>query len=59
MAYAPILYVSALTRQRIFKIIELVDFVVEQYHRRITTAELNRVINEAILLNPCQGAASG
>ena len=57
LAYAPILYVSALTRQRIFKIIELVDFVVEQYHRRITTAELNRVINEAILLNPLPGGS--
>jgi len=57
LAYAPILYVSALTRQRIFKIIELVDFVVEQYNRRITTAELNRVINEAILLNPLPGGS--
>lgn len=55
LGYAPILYVSALTRQRIFKIIELVDFVVEQYNRRITTAELNRVINEATLLNPLPG----
>lgn len=57
LAYAPILYVSALTRQRIFKIIELVDFVVEQYNRRIATAELNRVINEAILLNPLPGGS--
>ncbi len=57
LAYAPILYVSALTRQRIFKIIELVDFVVEQHNRRITTAELNRVINEAILLNPLPGGS--
>jgi GTP-binding protein len=57
LAYAPILYVSALTRQRIFKIIELVDFVVEQYNRRVATAELNRVINEAILLNPLPGGS--
>jgi len=57
LAYAPILYVSALTRQRIFKIIELADFVVEQHNRRITTAELNRVINEATLLNPLPGGS--
>ncbi|MGI6435241.1 MAG: ribosome biogenesis GTPase Der [Syntrophomonadaceae bacterium] len=57
LAYAPILYVSALTRQRIFKIIELVDFVVEQHNRRIPTAELNRVINEAVMLNPLPGGS--
>ncbi len=55
LAYSPILYVSALTKRRIFKILELVDFVAEQHHRRITTAELNRVINEALMLNPLPG----
>lgn len=55
MAYAPILYVSALTRQRIFKIMELVDFVCDQHNNRVSTAELNRVINDAMLLNPLPG----
>ncbi len=55
LAYCPILYVSALTRQRIFKIMELVDFVAEQHNRRIKTSELNQVINEAMLLNPLPG----
>ncbi len=55
LAYSPILYISALTKRRIFKILELVDFVAEQHHRRITTAELNRVINEATMLNPLPG----
>ncbi|NLB89253.1 MAG: ribosome biogenesis GTPase Der [Syntrophomonadaceae bacterium] len=55
LAYSPILYVSALTKKRIFKIIDLVDFVVEQHHRRIPTSELNRVINEALMLNPLPG----
>lgn len=55
LAYSPILYVSALTKKRIFKIIDLVDFVVEQHHRRISTSELNRVINEATMLNPLPG----
>ncbi len=56
MAYAPILYVSALTGQRVQKILELVDFVAEQHYSKIQTAELNRVINEALLLNPPPGA---
>lgn len=55
LAYSPILYVSAATKQRIFKILEIVDFVVEQHNRRITTAELNRVVNEAVMLNPLPG----
>jgi GTP-binding protein len=55
LAYSPILYVSALTRKRIFKVLELVDFVAEQHNRRINTAELNQIVNEAMLLNPLPG----
>ena len=55
LAYCPILYISALTKQRIFKILELVDFVSGQHNRRIKTGELNKVINEAMLLNPLPG----
>lgn len=55
LAYSPILYVSALTRKRIFKVLEIADFVVEQHNRRINTAELNKVINEAMALNPLPG----
>ncbi|MDO4540751.1 MAG: ribosome biogenesis GTPase Der, partial [Syntrophomonadaceae bacterium] len=55
LAYSPILYISAVTRQRIFKTIEMVNFVDEQHHQRVTTAELNRVITEAMLLNPLPG----
>lgn len=58
LAYAPILYVSALTRQRIFKIIDLVDFVSDQHNNRVNTAELNRVINEATMLNPLPGGGN-
>ncbi|MDD2586322.1 MAG: ribosome biogenesis GTPase Der [Syntrophomonadaceae bacterium] len=55
LSYAPIMYVSALTRRRIFKLLELVDFVDDQHHRRINTSELNQVVNEAIMLNPLPG----
>lgn len=55
LAYCPILYVSALTKKRIFKILELVDFVSDQHNRRIQTSDLNQVVNEAMLLNPLPG----
>lgn len=55
LSYSPILYVSALTRKRIYQIIDIANFVVEQHHRRINTAELNQVVNEATLLNPLPG----
>lgn len=55
LAYAPIMYVSALTRKRIFKVLDLVDFVVEQHNRRINTSDLNQLITEAQMLNPLPG----
>jgi len=58
LSYSPIMYVSALTKKRIFKVLEIVDFVAEQHHRRITTAELNRVLNEAMMLNPLPGGGN-
>jgi GTP-binding protein len=39
--YLPIIYVSALTGQRISKVLSLVDTVSAQYNRRIPTSELN------------------
>ena len=38
MRYAPTLFVSALTRQRVIKIVELVNFVAEQLSVRLTQA---------------------
>ena len=55
LAYSPILYISALTKKRIYKVLEMVDFVNEQHYRRVPTSELNKVINEAMLLNPLPG----
>jgi len=48
LAYAPIVFVSALSGQRTGKIITVVDEVMEQFSRRVTTADLNRVFSEAI-----------
>ncbi|NLT96061.1 MAG: ribosome biogenesis GTPase Der [Clostridia bacterium] len=52
MQYAPTIFVSALTKQRVVKIIDLVDFVAQQHAFRVPTGTLNQVINEAVQLNP-------
>lgn len=57
MSYAPIMFVSALTGQRIQKILEMVVFVSNQHALRVQTGLLNDVINEAVLMN--QPAVSG
>lgn len=55
LAYSPLMYISALTKQRIFKTLELVNFVTDQYNQRVSTSQLNEVINEAMMLNPLPG----
>ena len=47
MPYAPILFVSALTGQRVDKIFELANTVNEQANMRITTGVLNNVLADA------------
>ncbi len=42
LSYAPILFISALTGQRVGKILDLVDQVAEQTRKRIPTGSLNR-----------------
>ncbi|MDN5364433.1 MAG: GTPase [Eubacteriales bacterium] len=52
MQYAPVIYVSALTGQRVPRILELVKYVAEQHVMRIATSTLNELIREAVALNP-------
>lgn len=52
MSYAPIQFVSALTKQRIHQILPAVKEVAEQHAMRIPTSVLNQVIQEAILQTP-------
>jgi len=47
LAYAPIVFVSARTGQRIGKIMTTVDDVMGQFVHRVTTSDLNRVFSEA------------
>jgi GTP-binding protein len=51
LAFAPVLTISALTGQRIFKIFDLVDQVYGQYVQRISTGQLNRIMLRAIEKN--------
>lgn len=51
MQYAPIMFVSALTKQRLSNVIEMILHVSNQHSLRVSTGLLNDIINEAILLN--------
>jgi len=50
LSYAPIIFISAKTGQRIDKLFDLINNVAEQNSKRIPTSTLNQVINEAIAL---------
>lgn len=52
MTYAPILFISALTGQRVVKILQVVDSVSEKHCMRIPTPDLNRLIRESMMQNP-------
>ena len=47
MTYAPIVFISALTGQRIDRLFELINFVDEQAAMRITTGALNTLLADA------------
>lgn len=50
LTYAPVIFVSALTGQRVNKLFELIPYVADQNSMRISTGMLNDVINEAIAM---------
>ena len=47
MTYAPILFISAKTGQRVDRLFELIDYVSNQASTRITTGMLNNVLSDA------------
>ncbi len=47
MTYAPILFISALTGQRVDRLFELINYVNDQAATRITTGMLNNVLEDA------------
>lgn len=51
MQYAPVVYVSALTKQRIHRLPEVINYVAEQNAMRVATSVLNQVIADAVAIN--------
>ena len=50
LTYAPIIFISAKTGQRVDKLFGIINNVAEQNAKRISTSVLNQVINEAIAI---------
>lgn len=50
LSYAPIIFISAKTGQRVDKLFAMINNVAEQNAMRISTSVLNQVINEAIAI---------
>ena len=50
LSYAPIIFISAKTGQRVNKLFDMINHVNEQNSMRVTTSVLNQVINEAIAI---------
>ncbi len=52
MPYVPVLFISAESGQRVNKILPTVLEVQESRHRRISTADINRLMRESLLAHP-------
>lgn len=50
--FAPIVFISALTGQRVFRIFEIIEQAYQQYTKRIKTSELNSTVREILDANP-------
>lgn len=50
--YAPVLFGSALTKQRIHKLADLLFYVADQHSMRISTSVLNDLLDDAKMVNP-------
>lgn len=52
MPYAPVTYVSAKTKQRLHRLLPIVDHVAEQHAMRVPTSVLNEIVADAVAVNP-------
>lgn len=50
MTYAPVLFISAKTGQRVEKLFELIKYVANQAALRVSTGMLNDLVNEAVAM---------
>ena len=51
LSYAPILFISAFTGQRVLNILKMANHIYEEYTKRISTGLLNSVLKDAIAVN--------
>ena len=51
LAYAPILFISAFTGQRVLNILKTANHIYDEYTKRISTGLLNSVLKDAIAVN--------
>ena len=52
--FVPKIYISAVTKQRITQIFDRAKEIYEQATKRVSTGLLNKVVNEAYMMNPPQ-----
>ncbi|CAG7641355.1 ribosome biogenesis GTPase Der [Paenibacillus allorhizosphaerae] len=52
MTYAPVVYVSAKTKQKLHKLLPVVNSVAEQHALRVQTHVLNDVVSDAVAITP-------
>jgi len=49
--FAPVIFLSAISSSRVVKLLDEIDFVYENYSRRVSTSVLNDIIIDALILN--------
>ncbi|HZK25348.1 MAG TPA: ribosome biogenesis GTPase Der [Oscillospiraceae bacterium] len=52
LSYAPIVFISALTGQRVHRLFELINYVGEQHAMRVKTSQLNLLLEDAVAVTP-------
>ena len=52
MSYAPSVFISAITKQRLTNVIDMAKVVAEKRGMRIPTGQLNSLIIDAVMMNP-------
>lgn len=52
LEFAPVLFVSALTGQRVLKMFNLIPDIYNNYRKRIQTPQLNKIVSQAIKHHP-------
>ncbi len=51
LSYAPILFISVLEKQRVFKVLDFAEIVAEKRAMRVPTGQLNALIADAMVMN--------